>query len=113
MISLQRSMHSSQIYTPGPAMSFFTCFCDLPQKEHLSRSPPSPIRATYDLPALTAGPDARLALRPAPVAASDGRPWPLPRRYLVTAPDPTPHEGVSCFPARSGRSIVVVRPNPS
>src|SRR5258705_9665491 len=35
-------------------MSFFTCFCVLPQKEHLSRSPPSPIRATYDLPALTA-----------------------------------------------------------
>jgi hypothetical protein len=26
MISLQRSMHSSQMYTPGPAMSFFTCF---------------------------------------------------------------------------------------
>src|SRR3990172_1259436 len=23
-------------------MSFFTCFCDLPQKEHLRRSPPSP-----------------------------------------------------------------------
>src|SRR5215471_6755388 len=33
-------------------MSFFTCFCDLPQNEHLSRSPPSPIRATYVLPAL-------------------------------------------------------------
>src|SRR5690348_14864404 len=31
-------------------MSFLTCFCDLPQKEHLSRSPPSPIRATYGLP---------------------------------------------------------------
>src|SRR5690242_8107083 len=51
MISLQRSMHSSQIYTPGPAMSFLTCFCDFPQNEHLSRSPPSPIRATYVLPA--------------------------------------------------------------
>src|SRR6266566_4163042 len=48
MISLQRSMHSSQMYTPGPAMSFFTCFCDFPQKEHFSRSPPSPMRATYD-----------------------------------------------------------------
>src|SRR2546423_5287410 len=46
MISLQRSMHSSQMYTPGPAMSFFTCFCDLPQKEHFSRSPPSPNLAT-------------------------------------------------------------------
>src|SRR6266516_5427130 len=51
MISLQRSIHSSQMYTPGPAMSFFTCFCDLPQNEHFSRSPPSPIRATYVLPA--------------------------------------------------------------
>src|SRR4051794_1638259 len=46
MISLQRSMHSSQMYTPGPAMSFLTCFWLLPQKEHLSRSPPSPMRAT-------------------------------------------------------------------
>src|SRR5687768_5930059 len=50
MISLQRSMHSSQMYTPGPAMSFLTCFCDFPQKEHFSRSPPSPIRATYVSP---------------------------------------------------------------
>src|SRR6476659_6421744 len=46
MISLHRSMHSSQMYTPGPAMSFLTCFWLFPQKEHLSRSPPSPIRAT-------------------------------------------------------------------
>src|SRR3954451_7333579 len=46
MISLQRSMHSSQMYTPGPAMSFLTCFWLLPQNEHFSRSPPSPIRAT-------------------------------------------------------------------
>src|SRR3954447_4903740 len=30
-------------------MSFLTCFCDFPQKEHFSRSPPSPIRATYVL----------------------------------------------------------------
>src|SRR6185436_12291745 len=46
MISLQRSMHSSQMYTPGPAMSFLTCFWLFPQKEHFSRSPPSPMRAT-------------------------------------------------------------------
>src|SRR5450759_4573638 len=46
MISLQRSMHSSQMYTPGPAMSFLTCFWLFPQKEHFSRSAPSPIRAT-------------------------------------------------------------------
>ena len=46
MISLQRSMHSSQMYTPGPAMSFLTCFCDLPQKLHFSSSPVSPNFAT-------------------------------------------------------------------
>src|SRR5580693_969928 len=46
MISLHRSMHSSQMYTPGPAMSFLTCFWLFPQKEHFSRSPPSPMRAT-------------------------------------------------------------------
>src|SRR3981189_2624191 len=46
MISLQRSMHSSQMYTPGPAMSFLTCFWDFPQKLHFTRSPPSPNFAT-------------------------------------------------------------------
>src|SRR4051794_15270725 len=46
MISLQRSMHSSQMYTPGPAISFLTCFWLFPQKEHFSRSPPSPNFAT-------------------------------------------------------------------
>src|SRR5215469_7990229 len=50
MISLQRSMHSSQIYTPGPAMSFLTCFWLFPQNEHFSKSPPSPMRATQLLP---------------------------------------------------------------
>src|SRR6056297_701050 len=52
MISLQRSMHSSQMYTPGPAMSFFTCFCDLPQKEHFNSSPVSPNFATCRFPSL-------------------------------------------------------------
>src|SRR4030095_14077915 len=33
MISLQMSMHSLQMYTVGPAMSFLTSFCDLPQNE--------------------------------------------------------------------------------
>src|SRR4029079_17170725 len=46
MISLQRSMHSSQMYTPGPAINFFTCFWLFPQNEHFSRSPPSPNFAT-------------------------------------------------------------------
>src|SRR5699024_3847676 len=45
MISLHSSMHSSQMYTPGPAMSLTTCFWLFPQKEHLSRSAPSPTRA--------------------------------------------------------------------
>src|SRR5207342_134654 len=50
MISLHRSMHSSQMYTPGPAMSFLTCFWDLPQNEHFSSSPPSPNLATSSPP---------------------------------------------------------------
>src|SRR4051812_29623211 len=53
MISLQRSMHSSQMYTPGPAISFFTCFCDLPQNEHFRSSPPSPNLATVTPPLRT------------------------------------------------------------
>src|SRR3954471_15030061 len=50
MISLQRSMHSSQMYTPGPAMSFLTCRCDLPQKLQRSCSFESVGRATEFLP---------------------------------------------------------------
>src|SRR5665213_4069898 len=50
MMSLHRSMHSSQMYTPGPAISFLTCFWVLPQKLHLTRSPPSPNFAT-EIPA--------------------------------------------------------------
>src|SRR4051812_16220225 len=48
MISLHRSMHSSQMYTPGPAMSLLTCFWLLPQKLHFSRSALS-MRATVEL----------------------------------------------------------------
>src|SRR6185503_21037337 len=50
MISLQRSMHSSQMYTPGPAISFLTCRCDFPQKEHSSCSLESVGRAILSLP---------------------------------------------------------------
>lgn len=50
MISLHRSMHSSQMYTPGPAMSFLTCFWLFPQNEHFNRSPPSPMRAISWVP---------------------------------------------------------------
>src|SRR5919112_4630740 len=46
MSSLQRSMHSSQMYTPGPAISFLTCRCDFPQKEQRSCSLESVGRAT-------------------------------------------------------------------
>src|SRR5437016_14370511 len=49
MISLQRSMHSSQMYTPGPAISFFTCRWLLPQKLHSSCSFVSVGRATANL----------------------------------------------------------------
>src|SRR5438270_8276375 len=71
MISLQRSMHSSQMYTPGPAMSFLTCFWLLPQNEHFSRSPPSPMRATQSL--LQTDEPRPLLRRPYLGAALDGR----------------------------------------
>src|SRR5919107_3961732 len=73
MISLQRSMHSSQMYTPGPAMSFFTCFWLLPQKEHFSRSPPSPMRATGTPPHLFMWRPSAAATAPAPPSALDHR----------------------------------------
>src|SRR3954452_21123817 len=50
MISLQRSMHSSQMYTPGPAISFLTCRCDFPQKLQRSCSFESVGRAMPLLP---------------------------------------------------------------
>src|SRR5436305_5815890 len=60
MMSLQSPMHSSQMQTVGPAMSFLTSFCDFPQKEQqrvwfsrLSKdlpSPPSCSKATYVRP---------------------------------------------------------------
>src|SRR5512141_3129167 len=46
MISLQRSMHSSQMYTPGPAISFLTCLWLFPQKLQRSCSLPSLALAT-------------------------------------------------------------------
>src|SRR5215218_2889010 len=66
MISLQRSMHSSQMYTPGPAISFLTCFCDLPQNEHFNRSPPSPNLAIWSSP-LAQGCGRRLLERTCPL----------------------------------------------
>src|SRR5690606_26312637 len=108
MISLHSSMHSSQMYTPGPAMSFLTCFCDLPQNEHFNRSPPSPIRATHVSPLLDGS-------RPVPAAASaapDGRPRrppyglasTLPRRSAIACPA---HRCVGDGP---GRASVAGRP---
>src|SRR5690625_4926635 len=48
MISLHSSMHSSQIYTLGPAISFLTAFFVFPQSEHFNRSAVS-MRATATL----------------------------------------------------------------
>src|SRR5689334_25346683 len=55
MISLHRSLHSSQMYTPGPAISFLTCFCDFPQNEHFTRSLDSPNFATTSFPRYPSG----------------------------------------------------------
>src|SRR6478736_6264862 len=66
-ISLHSPMHSSQMYTAGPAMSLRTCFCVLPQNVHLSRSPLSAGRA-IEVPSpvlsrVARGPDAGSATR--------------------------------------------------
>src|SRR5205814_6099691 len=45
MMSLQSSMHSSQMYTVGPAMSLRTSFWLFPQNEHFSVPLPSRVRA--------------------------------------------------------------------
>src|SRR3954449_4651503 len=66
-------------------MSFLTCFWLLPQKEHLSRSPPSPMRATRS-PSLDNGPAGergRRARRPVPVPRYDGTAY-IGLRGLVT-----------------------------
>src|SRR6202000_1537997 len=85
MISLQRSMHSSQMYTPGPAMSFLTCFWLLPQNEHFSRSPPSPMRATQILLYMV---PPRRPSRPPPVDMSREAAKSLHyRRYRLPGPD--------------------------
>src|SRR5215208_2918236 len=39
MMSLHSPMHSSQMYTVGPAISFLTSFCALPQKEQVKEAP--------------------------------------------------------------------------
>src|SRR6266498_32719 len=60
--------------------------------EHLSRSPPSPIRATYGLPALTGRTLVRN--RPLKFPRAGDRPnggrESLPRRYLLRGVNPTP-----------------------
>src|SRR3954451_5409389 len=84
MISLQRSMHSSQMYTPGPAISFLTWRCDLPQKLQRSCSLESVGRAKG---ALLAG--GRLSYRRrAPSLDGAGR---RPSKFVgsFTAPPPS------------------------
>jgi hypothetical protein len=40
-------MHPSQMYTPGPAISFLTCFWLLPQNEHARKAPEAGISPLY------------------------------------------------------------------
>src|SRR2546430_17739519 len=49
MMSLQSSMHSSQMYTVGPAISLRTSFWLLPQNEHRRVPLPSRVRAIRSL----------------------------------------------------------------
>jgi hypothetical protein len=46
MIVLQTPTQESQMYTPGPAMIFFTSVCDFPQKEHSVMRDDLAIRST-------------------------------------------------------------------
>src|SRR5918993_5914726 len=70
MISLQRSMHSSQMYTPGPAISFLTWRCDFPQKLQRSCSLESVGLAISLLPLDRSG----RALDPVPRIETPGAP---------------------------------------
>src|SRR5262249_1927245 len=84
MMSLQRPMHSSQMYTVGPAMSFFTSFCDLPPKEQL-RLPfecSSRRRSTE--------PSVRARLTPIPLHWGSAVGSPVFRVERAVAPDLTP-----------------------
>src|SRR5574340_1215286 len=47
MMSLQSSMHSSQMNTDGPAMSFLTSCWLLPQKEQYKSLSPDPLSAIH------------------------------------------------------------------
>ena len=58
-------------------MSFFTCFWLFPQNEHLSRSPPSPMRATRCFPFAWETPGSALLV-------------PHIRRYLAGTPSRGP-----------------------
>ena len=90
MISLQRSMHSSQMYTPGPAMSFLTCFWLLPQNEHFSRSESPnfamPLSSTIGTTELTrARPTDESYAPPAAAAASSTE---IPRVVMISSITP-------------------------
>src|SRR6266481_9272503 len=52
MMSLQRSMHSSQMNTDGPAISFFTSCWLLPQKEQYRSFSLDPFRSVIVRPLL-------------------------------------------------------------
>src|SRR4029453_6709020 len=67
MISLQRSIHSSQMKTPGPAISFLTCRWLFPQKLQRSCSFPSLALATRS----PSTPNSRRALVLARISAAD------------------------------------------
>src|SRR5579875_1088203 len=68
-------------------MSFLTCFWLLPQKEHLSRSPPSPMRATRTPPCRVAHAKPNLTLPVTRRASTRGAEAAPRDRYDGTAPD--------------------------
>src|SRR5579871_5964679 len=92
-------------------MSFLTCFCDLPQKLHLTRSPPSPNFATSVLVSLRSAAAhhaaARCPLPPVLVHPRRQNPGCRPATLLPPlgagrASGSTPTDNPSCRGARVG-----------
>ena len=90
MISLHRSMHSSQMYTPGPAISFLTCFWLFPQNEHFSRSESPNFAIASSLSERTTGSSSTRSHRGyyAPLGLAADNSVAIPRREMISSITP-------------------------
>src|SRR5690625_3373377 len=95
MISLHSSMHSSQMYTPGPEISLSTCFRDLPQEAHLETSPPSPVIALHS------SMHSSQLYPPGPEISLSTCFWDLPQKEHLNTSAPSPVRAMSVSSHRS------------